>query len=191
MWKRHQRREGLPQAPGQLDPNICFLCWCGCKARGEGSERQTCTEKEHTEDQHLSLDEVIAWPRSFQVMLRSTEGRDVFLEFLRSEYREENLMFWITCEELKKETNSSVIAEKARIIYRDFISIFSPKVINLDSWVRDGIMQSLSKPSSIMFEEAQLHIYNFMRRNLFPRFLNSAVYRDLLNSKKHNALTKM
>jgi len=65
------------------------------------------------------------------MMMRSPEGRDVFRNFLRSEYSEENLMFWISCEELKKETNPSVIDEKARIIYEDYVSILSPKEVRL------------------------------------------------------------
>lgn len=63
------------------------------------------------------------------MMMRSPEGRDVFREFLRSEYSEENLLFWIACEEMKKETNPSAIDEKARIIYEDYVSILSPKEV--------------------------------------------------------------
>lgn len=61
--------------------------------------------------------------------MRSTEGRDFFRQFLRSEYSEENLLFWLACEELKKETNPSVIDEKARNIYEDYVSILSPKEV--------------------------------------------------------------
>lgn len=63
------------------------------------------------------------------MMLRSLEGREVFREFLRSEYSEDNLLFWLACEELKKETNPSVVDEKARIIYEDYVSILSPKEV--------------------------------------------------------------
>lgn len=62
-------------------------------------------------------------------MLRSLEGREVFREFLRSEYSEDNLLFWLACEDLKKETNSTVVDEKARIIYEDYVSILSPKEV--------------------------------------------------------------
>ncbi|XP_016412293.1 regulator of G-protein signaling 17-like [Sinocyclocheilus rhinocerous] len=194
MRKRQQGRiEGPPQAPGHPRPNTCCLCWCGCckclwnEDRRERSERQTCTKMdsiEATEEQHPTLDEVIAWSRSFEMMMRSPEGSDVFREFLRSEYSEENLMFWIACEELKKESNSSAIDEKARIIYEDYVSILSPKEVSLDSRVREVINQSLTEPSSTMYEEAQLQIYTLMHRDSFPRFLNSSVYRDLLNSKR-------
>lgn len=78
---------------------------------------------------HPSLEEVLSWARSFEMMLRSLEGREVFREFLRSEYSEDNLLFWLACDDLKKETNPSVVDEKARIIYEDYVSILSPKEV--------------------------------------------------------------
>lgn len=39
------------------------------------------------------------------------------------------MMFWLACEELKKETNKTVVEEKVRQIYEDFISILSPKEV--------------------------------------------------------------
>ncbi|XP_010154202.1 PREDICTED: regulator of G-protein signaling 19-like, partial [Eurypyga helias] len=54
-------------------------------------------------------------------------GRNVFREFLRTEYSEENMLFWLACEELKTECNKHTIDEKARMIYEDYISILSPK----------------------------------------------------------------
>lgn len=38
-------------------------------------------------------------------------------------------MFWLACEDLKKETSPEVIEERARVIYEDFISILSPKEV--------------------------------------------------------------
>ncbi|KAM8738245.1 regulator of G-protein signaling 17 [Acanthopagrus schlegelii] len=189
--------EAPPQAPGQPRPNTCCLCWCGCckclwnEDRMERSERQTCTKMdsiEATEEQQASLEEVLAWSRSFELMLRSLEGREVFREFLRSEYSEDNLLFWLACEDLKKETNSTVVDEKARIIYEDYVSILSPKEVSLDSRVREGINQTLAEPSNLMYEEAQFQIYTLMHRDSFPRFLNSSVYRDLLANRRRACL---
>jgi regulator of G-protein signaling len=56
-------------------------------------------------------------------------GRKVFRDFLRCEYSEENILFWLACEELKKEANPDVVEEKARFIYEDYISILSPKEV--------------------------------------------------------------
>ncbi|KAL2083707.1 hypothetical protein ACEWY4_021480 [Coilia grayii] len=137
---------------------------------------------------HPTLDELVSWARSFEQMMRSVEGRNIFREFLRSEYSEENLLFWMACEELKRESNPTTIEEKARIIYEDYVSILSPKEVSLDSRVREGINQSLAEPHRLMYEDAQLQIYTLMHRDSFPRFLNSSVYRDLLESKRRSCL---
>jgi len=62
--------------------------------------------------------------------MKSAAGRGCFRQFLRTEFSEENMMFWFACEELKKETNKTVVEEKVRQIYEDFISILSPKEVS-------------------------------------------------------------
>ena len=57
-------------------------------------------------------------------------GRRVFREFLRCEYSEENILFWLACEDLKKENNPEKIEEKARMIYEDYVSILSPREVS-------------------------------------------------------------
>jgi len=61
------------------------------------------------------------------------EGRKYFRDFLRTEFSEENVLFWLACEELKRETNAELIEEKARSIYEDYISILSPKEVRVSS----------------------------------------------------------
>jgi len=51
---------------------------------------------------------------------------------LRCEYSEENILFWLACEGLKKERNPERIEEKARIIYEEYVSILSPREVNLN-----------------------------------------------------------
>ena len=65
----------------------------------------------------------------FFVFPKISVGRKVFRDFLKCEYSEENIMFWLACEELKKENDPGKIEEKARIIYEDFISILSPREV--------------------------------------------------------------
>ncbi|CAH1393798.1 unnamed protein product [Nezara viridula] len=76
-----------------------------------------------------SLDEIRCWGKSFDKLMRNSAGRKVFREFLRCEYSEENILFWLACEELKREGNPDLIEEKARFIYEDYISILSPKEV--------------------------------------------------------------
>lgn len=68
--------------------------------------------------------------------MKSPAGRKVFREFLRCEYSEENMLFWLACEELKKEANPDLIEEKARFIYEDYISILSPKEVIIVLYIR-------------------------------------------------------
>lgn len=58
-------------------------------------------------------------------------GRKVFRSFLRCEYSEENILFWLACEDLKKERSPEMIEEKARVIYEDYVSILSPREVSL------------------------------------------------------------
>ena len=60
----------------------------------------------------------------------------MFREFLRCEYSEENILFWLACEDLKKENNPEKIEEKARMIYEDYVSILSPREVRIESFSR-------------------------------------------------------
>lgn len=111
--------------------------------------------------------------------MRSPAGREVFRDFLRGEYSEENILFWLACEDLKRETNPEIIEEKARIIYEDYISILSPKEVSLDSQVREIVNRNMVEPTPRTFDEAQLQIYTLMHRDSYPRFINSPLYRQL------------
>ena len=76
-----------------------------------------------------TLDEVHTWGQSFDKLMGCPVGRAAFRLFLRTEFSEENMLFWMACEEFTKETNKTAIEEKARVIYEDYISILSPKEV--------------------------------------------------------------
>ena len=77
-----------------------------------------------------ALEDARSWSTSFEKVMKSAAGRSCFRQFLRTEFSEENMMFWLACEELKNETNKTVVEEKVRQIYEDFISILSPKEVS-------------------------------------------------------------
>ncbi|XP_025190446.1 regulator of G-protein signaling 17 isoform X1 [Melanaphis sacchari] len=133
------------------------------------------------------LDEIRSWSKSFDRLLKCPAGKKIFRDFLRCEYSEENILFWMAVEELKKESNPDIIEEKARFIYEDYISILSPKEVSLDSRVRDIVNKNINQPSSHMFDEAQLQIYTLMHRDSYPRFINSSQYKKL--AKLENGAT--
>ncbi|KAG8510719.1 Regulator of G-protein signaling 17 [Galemys pyrenaicus] len=155
--------------------------------RGDNAGRPTHTTKLESvqvleECQNPTSDEVLSWSQNFDKMMKAPAGRNLFREFLRTEYSEENLLFWLACEDLKKEQNKKVIEEKARMIYEDYISILSPKEVSLDSRVREVINRNLLDPNPHMYEDAQLQIYTLMHRDSFPRFLNSQIYKSFVES---------
>lgn len=79
-----------------------------------------------------TIDEVRCWSDNFDRLMQSPSGRYYFRDFLRSEYSEENMLFWMACEELKNELhNPEIVEEKARNIYEDYISILSNKEVRL------------------------------------------------------------
>ncbi|XP_011631689.1 regulator of G-protein signaling 19 isoform X2 [Pogonomyrmex barbatus] len=127
--------------------------------------------------ERCSLEEVRSWGSSFDKLMKSAAGRKLFREFLVSEYSEENIAFWLACEQLKRESNPETIEEKARYIYEDYISILSPKEVSLDSRVREIVNRNMVEPTPHTFDEAQLQIYTLMHRDSYPRFVNSEIYR--------------
>jgi len=56
-------------------------------------------------------------------------GQRLFKEYLQSEYSEENILFWLACEDLKLEKDPEIVEEKARTIFDDYISSSSPKEV--------------------------------------------------------------
>ncbi|XP_023317705.1 regulator of G-protein signaling 17 isoform X1 [Trichogramma pretiosum] len=127
----------------------------------------------------ISLEEIRSWGSSFDRLMRNPLGRKLFKEFLVSEYSDENIAFWLACEQLKKEENNDKIEEKARVIYEDYISIISPKEVSLDSRVREIVNRNMTHPTPHTFDEAQLQIYTLMHRDSYPRFVNSELYQKM------------
>ncbi|KAF4089409.1 hypothetical protein AMELA_G00066000 [Ameiurus melas] len=130
----------------------------------------------------LTLEEAQLWAQSFEHLIKSPNGRSNFRHFLKSEFSEENLLFWLACEELKKETNRTVVEQTVRQIYEDYVSVLSPREVSLDSRAREVISKNMLDPSSQTFDEAQQQIYTLMQRDSYPRYMSSSIYADLIES---------
>nr|XP_034974638.1 regulator of G-protein signaling 17-like [Zootoca vivipara] len=148
-------------------------------------------------EERLTVEEAASWQWSFDSILTSPAGRRIFMEFLQTEHSEENMSFWLACEDLKLEQSPEQISEKAKKIYLDYISILSPKevgwaqhwgvggramerdAVSIDAAVRESINNSLPSPGAHMFDEAQVQVYALMHRDSYPRFLKSPLYKSL------------
>uniref|UniRef100_A0A8B9FTB0 RGS domain-containing protein n=1 Tax=Amazona collaria TaxID=241587 RepID=A0A8B9FTB0_9PSIT len=72
----------------------------------------------------------MAWSESVDTILANKDGLAAFRTFLKSEFSEENVEFWLACEDFKKTKSSAKIASKAQKIYSDFIQADAPKEVN-------------------------------------------------------------
>ncbi|XP_052124056.1 regulator of G-protein signaling 20 isoform X3 [Frankliniella occidentalis] len=207
--QRHNNEDGDENPPLRKPCCFCWCCCCSCSWFANFlSNCASClcfslTSKSGDDDHRNGdpdpmdmltcdgeppppLEEIRAWGKSFDKLMKSTAGRRVFRDFLRCEYSEENILFWLACEELKKESNPDLIEEKARFIYEDYISILSPKEVSLDSRVRELVNRNMVDPTPRTFDEAQLQIYTLMHRDSYPRFVNSSLFRQIAQLDSSN-----
>ncbi|XP_034035316.1 regulator of G-protein signaling 4 [Thalassophryne amazonica] len=126
--------------------------------------------------------EVEKWKESFSYMMNSEMGRTVFTNFLTSEFSQENMEFWVACEDYKK-TEASKMPNKAKEIYQKFVDPDSPCEVNLDAMTREETRQNLKCAGLSCFDEAQKMIYILMGRDSYRRFLRSKLYQDMCGTQ--------
>ncbi|KAL5015890.1 hypothetical protein ScPMuIL_005479 [Solemya velum] len=181
----HVPADSPPSSPvqtGERASRACCFCCITVKTTNGKPEtgKDTKLTMLNEVEEPPTIEELKLWGESFEKLLRCNAGKKVFKEFLRSEYSEENMLFWLACEDLKKDSNPELVEEKARLIYEDYISILSPKEVSLDSRVREVINRNMVDPTPNTFDEAQLQIFTLMHRDSYPRFLNSQAYKRLI-----------
>uniref|UniRef100_A0A8P4KFJ9 Regulator of G-protein signaling 1 n=1 Tax=Dicentrarchus labrax TaxID=13489 RepID=A0A8P4KFJ9_DICLA len=103
--------------------------------------------------------------------------------FLRTEYSEENLLFWLACKDYRKITNKTEMTLAAKRIYAEFVQVDAPRQINIDCVTREEISENISQPGTNCFDRAQRQIYGLMENDCYPRFLKSEIYQSLLEQQ--------
>ncbi|XP_076828484.1 regulator of G-protein signaling 21 [Brachyhypopomus gauderio] len=126
------------------------------------------------------LEDVASWSESIERLLSCKAGQQAFQEFLRSEYSEENILFWQACEDYKKIKNTPEMISAANRIYSEFVQVEAPRQINIDCGTRANITKNISEPNLESFDKAQKLIYSLMARDCYPRFLKSDIYQSIL-----------
>uniref|UniRef100_A0A452RU47 Regulator of G-protein signaling 5 n=1 Tax=Ursus americanus TaxID=9643 RepID=A0A452RU47_URSAM len=127
-----------------------------------------------------SLDEALQWRDSLDKLLQNNYGLTSFKSFLKSEFSEENLEFWLACEDYKKIKSPAKMAEKAKKMYEEFIQTEAPREVNIDHFTKDITMKNLVEPSLSSFDVAQKRIYALMEKDSLPRFVRSEFYQELV-----------
>jgi regulator of G-protein signaling len=119
------------------------------------------------------------WGFNFSELLGDDTGQHAFSQFLEKEFSTENLNFWRECQGFKGLPASQIPAAADKI-FRDFLALDSPSSINIDGPTWDAIKEALKKPTRYMFDAAETHIYELMKKGPYKRYLQSEEYKQLL-----------
>ena len=115
-------------------------------------------------------------------LIYKTDGIALFRTFLKTEFSDENIEFWLECEDYKFTSKEIKRQAKAKKIYSDFVAIGSPREVNLEIELRTHTAQKILNPTFDTFDRAQKRIQALMEKDSYPRFLESDLYKKLLAS---------
>ncbi|XP_023662231.1 regulator of G-protein signaling 5-like [Paramormyrops kingsleyae] len=137
-------------------------------------------EKKPEKLQKPAFEEAAQWRESLDRVLKNSYGLATFRSFLRSEFSEENIEFWVACEDFKKTKSPVKMAIKAKKIYEEFIQTEAPREVNIDHFTKAVTLRNLVEISPNTFDLAQKRVYALMERDSFGRFLRSDQYQELI-----------
>ncbi|XP_072130657.1 regulator of G-protein signaling 21-like [Mobula birostris] len=140
--------------------------------------------KEGAASPTVTLEEALLWSESVDNLLYHKAGQVAFRNFLRKEFSEENIDFWLACEAYRKINSPEKMASTARKIYSEFIKVEAPNEINIDFTTRENITKDINEPTQSSFDTAQNIIHSLMAKDPYPRFLKSDSYLELINKKR-------
>ncbi|XP_048832520.1 regulator of G-protein signaling 4-like [Brienomyrus brachyistius] len=129
--------------------------------------------------------EVGKWKESLNNLVNDSVGLPAFATFLKTEFSEENIEFWMACEDYKKIASQESLAAKANDIYDKYVAVNSPREVNLDSATREETRKNLQNAAPSCFEEAQRKIFLLMEKDSYRRFLNSKLFLDMAQSARN------
>ncbi|XP_064179675.1 regulator of G-protein signaling 5 isoform X1 [Anguilla rostrata] len=141
---------------------------------GHLAEKQEWTHKHRAQEEKIFQD--------LESLLNSKMGQQVFRWFLRTEFSEENLEFWLACEDYRT-TPGTQLGIKALSIYSQFINSEAPQEVNLDSETKEALTSMIEEPTADTFDKAQQRIYSLMAKDSFPRFLRSSYCQEALKAQ--------
>uniref|UniRef100_A0A667YCF4 Regulator of G protein signaling 13a n=1 Tax=Myripristis murdjan TaxID=586833 RepID=A0A667YCF4_9TELE len=170
----------LVQTGSQSKPHICL-------SDAEFSTKHLHPQTlEQTRGDLRCFEEMSQWSHSLERLLASKYGTMVFQAFLKSEFSDENIEFWLVCEDYKKIKSSFRMSSRAKKIFKRYIKAEAAREINIDHKTRELIWWNVKAPTTECFDEAQRIVYGLMERDSYPRFLRSDIYRTLLDSTSNS-----
>ncbi|TGZ46599.1 hypothetical protein CRM22_011103 [Opisthorchis felineus] len=134
-----------------------------------------------------SYEQIHSWRNSFETLLNDRFGLALFKDFLSTEFSDENIEFWIACQEYKKITNPKKLAVRAQQIFDQFVAVQAVREVNLDSKTRLETEAEIANPTVHTLDNAQKRIQALMEKDSYRRFLRSEVYLTLYSEAREVA----
>uniref|UniRef100_A0A674DX89 Regulator of G protein signaling 11 n=1 Tax=Salmo trutta TaxID=8032 RepID=A0A674DX89_SALTR len=119
------------------------------------------------------------WSFSFMELLNDLMGRREFMIYLEKEFSAENLCFWVACEDLRHGESSKIIL-KVEEVYKNFLAPGAARWVNIDSRTMERTLEGIKRPHRFIMDDAQMHIYFLMKKDSYPRYLKSELYKNML-----------
>ena len=119
-----------------------------------------------------------SWAASFDNLLQDPIGVEIFSQFLKKEFAEENIIFYQYCQQFKRLTDTFQMNELAMRIFNQHLTTGCPHPVNVDNQVLMSVCEKLSSNmiTKDLFDDAQLQIYKLMKFDPYSRFLKSEAY---------------
>ncbi|XP_071246402.1 regulator of G-protein signaling 11-like [Salvelinus alpinus] len=122
---------------------------------------------------------VESWSFNFMELLNDSMGRREFMIYLEKEFSAENLCFWVACEDLRHGESSKIIL-KVDEVYKNFLAPGAARWVNIDSRTMEKTLEGIKRPHRFIMDDAQMHIYFLMKKDSYPRYLKSELYKNML-----------
>ncbi|XP_028328702.1 regulator of G-protein signaling 5b [Gouania willdenowi] len=147
------------------------------------SDHNIAAHSKKSDGLRVNVNEPLQWKESFEKLLSSQNGLCLFRAFLVSEFSEENIAFYLACEDYRT-TKTSKMPAKAKKIYNEFIGADAPREVNLDHLTKAITKDNMEQLDGTCFDLAQAKIYTLMEKDCYPRFLKSTTYLEMTRKAK-------
>ena len=133
--------------------------------------------KQESYNSEITAKQIEEWTSSFDKLLASERGRDMFHEHLLNEGNERYLEFWIRCEKLSDSYRK--VKDEATAIFDTFLEIDAPLKVDVSREAENARVKLEEKDGSGfgVFEEAQYRAKARMEQRFYPDFCEELMRR--------------
>lgn len=115
----------------------------------------------------------------FEEVLKSKKGMAALREYMTTIQEAHVLEFLEDVKSYRSEPDAAARAKSAQTIFSTYIAVCSDREVSLDRPVRDAVVNQLSDAAPQLFDAAEGAVLEELRRDVFPQFLNTALFKSL------------